>query len=109
MLAYSSLKKRLQPSPSLFLLFCLVVLDAVSTVWLIACGIAVEHNWAMDWVIGKIGLSGMAVAKIVYTLLAILVGLWFGALTKRLARIMLVGYISIYIFSLFLLEVFHAV
>ena len=54
-------------SRKVLLIFTAIVLDAVATVWLMAQGFG-EVNPIMNWVIAHWSISGMAIVKILWSL-----------------------------------------
>jgi hypothetical protein len=84
----------------LTLLMLISVSDALSTIILIKIGPFEEANPILSYVIDKIGLDGMAITKIIYTLFIVLAIIALEAISLHkplVSKIILAG-IAVYVF-----------
>lgn len=74
--------------------FIMVVLDAVATVWLMTLGWE-EANPALAWVAENWSISGMAITKILWTLVLMAFALQWQEFRKYV-NYLIVGYVVLY-------------
>jgi hypothetical protein len=77
------------------LIYTAIVLDAVATVWLITQGFG-EANPVMNWVIKHWSISGMAIAKILWSLFLMGFVLRWKEF-KRYIDYLIIGYFLLYV------------
>jgi len=76
-------------------IFTVIVLDAVTTVWLMAQGLG-EVNPAMMWVVNHWSVSGMAITKILWSLVLLAFVLELPEF-KKYTNHLIIGYFLLYI------------
>jgi len=89
-------KKPLRKSSSrkVLFIFIAIVLDAVVTVWLMAQGFG-EANPIMSWLAGLVSPSGMAIAKILWSMLLLCMLMRLKEFNKYIDHL-IIGYFLLY-------------
>lgn len=106
--ALASSTKWSKLSSRTLILFCVIVLDAVSTVYLVGSGME-ELNPFMAWVIEKLGLVEMALAKIACSLVVLILAHELRVLTYQQMTLVTVMYIFLYVAVPVIVEVIRVI
>lgn len=94
MYAYSKIRLRNSFDRKVILIFTAIVLDAVATVWLMCIGFE-EANPVMAWVAKNWDPSGMAIAKILWSLILMSI-IMLRQEFRKYIDLLVIGYFILY-------------